>query len=429
MDGHPEHIGRYKVTGLLGSGSMGTVYAAFDPDIHRKVAIKLIHPDLLASEKGPDRSIQIRIEAQAAGRCAHPNIVTLFDFAMQDARPYFVMEHVEGATLKDVMLCKERLPPSRAIPLMTQILDGLDAAHKLGIVHRDVKPANILINDEDLVKVTDFGIASLAQSDQAGMPVLAGTPSYMSPEQSRGDPVDARADLFSAGVIFYQMLTGRRLFGSGSATEIMRRVAHNEHPSLDVDDVPDPLRDVLRRALDTDRERRFASASEMSQALQVACRPHVPGRMSLTVPVPSSMPFDADVLAGVEDRLTRYVGPIAGVLVRKASDKARSIEDLCKMLADAIDDPRANEAFLTDVSPYLASVQPARATDAEVDTEILADMRAALAQYVGPIAGTLLRRALEKGLSIDEVWVELADQIEDAGARARFLSHRHQCMR
>ena len=216
----PSHIGRYRVERELGRGAMGVIYQADDPDIGRTVAIKLVRADLLDGDDREQFLARFRHEARAAGRCAHPNIVALYDFAMHEGNPFLAMEFVDGVGLGQALKQAGRFAPAEAVAIITQVLDALGAAHALGIVHRDVKPANILLLPNGQVKVTDFGISRLDTSHITQDGAIIGTPAYMSPEQCRGDDVDARSDLFSVGSVLYELLTGSRAFSGRNVTEV-----------------------------------------------------------------------------------------------------------------------------------------------------------------------------------------------------------------
>src|SRR5690349_5881096 len=182
---------------------MGMIYLAHDPVIDRKVAIKLIRADLLSSEDRDGYLVRFRREAQAAGRCAHANIVAIYDLSVHGENPYLAMEFIEGSNLGQVLARTGPFDPGAAVAVMSQVLDALSCAHGYGIVHRDVKPANILLLPDGRVKMTDFGISRIDTSGLTQAGSVVGTPSYMSPEQCRGDPADARSDLFSTGVVLY----------------------------------------------------------------------------------------------------------------------------------------------------------------------------------------------------------------------------------
>ena len=264
----PQALGKYELRGTLGRGAMGTVYEGWDPVIARRVAIKTVN---LPENPDPDTAEEIarfRREAQAAGRLTHPNIVAVYDYGETKDIAYIVMEYVDGPTLKSVLDKNERfaLPDIRRI--MEDLLAGLQFSHDRGVVHRDIKPANVMLNSERRGKIADFGIARIESSNMTQAGTVLGTPAYMSPEQFRGEPVDARTDIYSSGVLLYQLLTGERPF-EGSVTSIMHKVLNVEPPApsqLSVV-VPPALDAVVLRAMAKRPEDRFPSASAFAGAL------------------------------------------------------------------------------------------------------------------------------------------------------------------
>ncbi len=212
----PASLGRYRIERVLGRGAMGIVYLAFDPHIERQVALKTIRDDLLGvtGTTSSTQALSARFlnEARAAGRLVHPNIVSVYDYGESDDTAFIAMEYVQGESLA-ARLARHAaagtlIEPGRALGWFSQLLDGLEYAHEAGVIHRDIKPANLLITQRGECKITDFGIARIDTSQLTQAGALIGTPSYMSPEQFTGDPVDARADLFSAAVVLYEIMTG-----------------------------------------------------------------------------------------------------------------------------------------------------------------------------------------------------------------------------
>src|SRR6201984_70019 len=203
--------GRYEIVGELGRGAMGIVYKAVDPVIGRTVAVKTIR----LSEEGTglkraELLARFQTEARAAGLLTHPNIVVIYDAGEEDGLFYITMEFVEGRSLQSLIDAKQPFPVSRVLKLMEQICSALDFAHQHNVVHRDIKPANLMLAPDDTVKITDFGTAKILQFGTAQTAHVMGTPSYMSPEQVKGKPVDGRSDIFSLGVILYELMTGEK---------------------------------------------------------------------------------------------------------------------------------------------------------------------------------------------------------------------------
>jgi serine/threonine-protein kinase len=262
-------LGRYEVLGELGRGAMGVVYRARDPIIDRVVALKTIHSGR-SGEAAASFTERFFQEARSAGRLSHPNIVTIFDAGEAAGQAYIAMEFLEGTSLREMLDEHAPLPVARAVEIAGQVARGLAYAHEHGVVHRDVKPANIIVLRNRRPKITDFGIARLGEADVlAGS--RAGSPKYMSPEQIRGDgSLDGRTDLFSLGTVLYEMLTGRQPFNGGDAVSIMRSVleATPEPPSAYNPRVPPELDAVLLRMLAKRPDERHPSARWLFRELR-----------------------------------------------------------------------------------------------------------------------------------------------------------------
>jgi eukaryotic-like serine/threonine-protein kinase len=264
-------LGKYEIRAILGRGAAGVVYEGWDPLIARRVAIKTVRLPDAADDEAADILARCRREAQAAGRLQHPNIVSVFDYGETDNVAYIVMEFVDGTSLKPILDSGEPLAPAETNRIMTALLTGLQYSHDHGVVHRDVKPANIMLTTRRQVKIADFGIARLESSLMTQVGTIMGTPAYMSPEQFMGEPVDGRSDIYSAGVVLYQMLAGERPF-DGTMTNIMHKVLHIQPPwpsELSVA-APRALDSIVAKAMAKRPEDRFATAESFSQALQRA---------------------------------------------------------------------------------------------------------------------------------------------------------------
>jgi serine/threonine protein kinase len=266
-----DHIGKYEIRREIGRGAMGVVYEAYDPMIKRVVALKTIREDQLSGEDSAQMINRFRREAQAAGRLNHPNIVSIYDFGDEAGIWYIAMEFVTGRELKACFEANERFKIPDIVRIMSQILGALDYSHRQGVIHRDIKPANIFLLTDGSVKVGDFGIAHIETSNLTQAGTVLGTPAYMSPEQIMGLPVDGRSDLFSAGVILYQFLTGERPF-SGSATTTMQKVLKEDPlPPSSINIQVLPVMDaVVRRALAKNADERYQKAEEFADAISAA---------------------------------------------------------------------------------------------------------------------------------------------------------------
>jgi serine/threonine protein kinase len=428
----PERIGRYVVQAMLGRGAMGVIYKAHDPVIDRTIAIKLVHADLLDGEDRTEYVARFRAEAQAAGRCSHPNVVAVYDFAMHGENPYLAMEFIDGVTLSQIEKDGRRFEIPEIIDLMGQMLDGLGAAHALGVVHRDIKPANVMLTAQGRVKVTDFGISRIDTSVLTGAGAILGTPSYMSPEQCRGETVDARGDLFSAGVVLYELVTGKKPFTGPSQHEIWRKLLDEAPPDPAPlrPDAPPFLLEVIRRSLAKQPSDRFASAPEMAAALRGGA-PVAPGlELDRTVIATQAsqgggLDLDSSQMGTIERHLARIVGPIASVMIRRAARTADSVETLCRTLESGIEQDDRRAQFRKEVVGIMDQTGSRSGLTTEKRTTLseaeLEQAQRALTRYMGPVARVLVKRNAPGCVDARQLWQRLAEQIEQKGDRAEFL--------
>ena len=331
----PEKIGRYKILGELGRGAMGRVYRAFDPNIGRNIAVKVIPLDTA----DPELAMRFRREAQAAGILSHPNIVTIFDAGDDGGFLYIAMELVEGPTLQQ-MLAQGPLPIEQVISFCEQAGAGLDHAHARAIIHRDIKPANIMVQ-AGVVKVTDFGVAKSGTAGMTSTGQVLGTPSYLAPEVVKGGAADARSDVFSFGVVLYEMLTGRRAFAGDNLSTVIYRIISEQPPAptLVVSTLPAGVNYVVQKALAKERDERYASCAELvadlrnysaleaqgkAAALPVNVPPPFPDMLSKTAkldlgsvqsPAPAAPPPIAPAAAASQKKLAWGVAGLAAALI------------------------------------------------------------------------------------------------------------------
>lgn len=313
----PARFGRYRVQRVLGRGAMGVVYLAQDDELQRTVAVKTVALTGDARERDLHEA-RFRQEARAAGGISHPSVITVYDVGREDDAAWIAMEYVDGQELRDLIHAGE-LTPVQAVEIAILVADGLAMAHAQGVVHRDVKPGNIMVMPDGRIKVMDFGIARLQEptvKTQTG--VLLGSPQYMSPEQVSGQPLDGRADLFSLGVVLYEMLTGHKPFDAPDLTQVLFWVVNMpaRPPSERRAGLPAVLDFVVARAMRKKPEDRYANASEFARELREALpqvreaqvamgeRATLAGGMSAVtlrlVPTTASMPSP---FAKAEDRL------------------------------------------------------------------------------------------------------------------------------
>ena len=441
----PRSIGRYRIQGLLGAGAMGEVYRAHDPSIDRLVAIKVLRPELITGSGAEQLLARFRREARAAGRRFHPNIVAIWDFGEEDGVPFLVMELVEGKSLDEILKASGRLAADRSIRVITQVLNALGFAHESGVIHRDVKPSNIMVLEQDHIKVADFGIARIDASDFTIVGDLLGTPAYMAPEQLAGGPVDHRTDLFAAGVILFEMLAGVKPFRGKSITEIMSFMEKRGpediralNPAL-----PESLQPVLGKALAFDPGSRYGAAAEFSVALQEAVSVGVTERPrpapGSAPPVPNEAALEPELLREIERDLASFLGPLASIAVKRALKQTSDVLDLYELLGKQLNNPRDRNQFLArgrqravvrlDGLRVAASTAPANlrkerpvASAKPPNPASIVAIEAELTRYIGPIARVLVKRELEKFDSLARFCLLLAAHIPDEKERKAFLA-------
>ncbi|WP_108836024.1 serine/threonine-protein kinase [Tateyamaria sp. Alg231-49] len=440
-NGGRRFIGKYMVESVLGEGAMGVVYAGVDPDIQRPVAIKTIHGHLLGTSAGDDLLERFSREARAAGRVLHANLVTIFDFLLEDGVPYLVMERVRSVTLKDHCKASSLLSLDDIHSILKQMLAGLTAIHAAGIVHRDMKPANVMLAEDDTVKLTDFGIAQLTsmEATNAGM---IGTPSYMSPEQMMGHPVDARADIYATGVMLYELLTGRKPY-PGGGMEAMFNAVQNETPvppSTLVPELPPTLDKVVMKAMQIDADKRFSDAAQMRAAIDAALSGADPTTMIRVMPqVPTSgseatsgtmlTQLSGQTLREVEQHLTSSMGPMGKIIARRVAGSARNAEEMIDAVLQDIPTQAEKDALRLKIQSALktgGSVSSAESVSSAVSSTLPPERVAALVKlltpHLGPIAPVLAKRHAKTAATLAALADQLAEQIGDPDERRSFLN-------
>ncbi|MCO6454096.1 MAG: protein kinase [Pirellulaceae bacterium] len=300
--GVPRAFGRYRILERVGSGGMGTVYSGLDPELDRQVAVKV--PHFQGSNTGLARQRFLR-EARAAAKVRHPHICPIYDVGQQEGIPFVVMAFVHGRSLAETFKCQQMPEPRQAVLLVSQLLEALRALHAAGIIHRDLKPGNVLLDQDGRALLTDFGLAQ-SQWDQAQLTApggISGTPSFMSPEQARGEPLDERTDIYSLGVVLYWLLSGQLPF-HGSALEVLHQVASQAPPSLSEvsPGIDAELEAIVRHATAHAVEQRYADAGSFQAALETWLANHSGS--------PASHPF-----AGQRVGWRRYGSMIAAAAV------------------------------------------------------------------------------------------------------------------
>jgi serine/threonine-protein kinase len=465
----PGKIGKYKIVRALGKGAMGMVYEGFDPIIERRVAIKTILAEYLEAAEMEDAVARFKREAQAGGRLQHPGIIAVYEYGQDGDMAFIVMEYSDGQELKSFFKEGRRFELIDVFEIMKQLLGALDYSHKQGVVHRDIKPANLMILPGPKVKVMDFGIARLESSSLTQVGTVVGTPTHMAPEQLMGVPADGRADLWAAGVILYELLTGLSPFLAETPAAVMHKVLQGspDPPSALSPGLPQGFDAVVARALAKKPEDRFASARDFGVALRAALQGRGPGAGSSagdperTLPPAEAQRVEAtrtsmrakrqlslspEVIAELERSLSRHIGPMARVLVKQGQAEAADMNEFCRILAESIPD-QAERAEFTAKAALLKKRQAVPAPPSEPATvpqapvsatamgqpkahktrinftpEALATAEKRLASFVGPLAKMLTKDAATKSSSLRELYTSLAANIDSEEERRAFLA-------
>jgi serine/threonine protein kinase len=272
----PQRLGRYELVRELGKGAMGVVYEGRDPHLNRRVAVKTARKDVMDASGMADEMMQRFLrEAQASGALEHPNIITIYDAGEEGDIAWIAMEYLEGGDLRDVIEGRRSMSPAEIAEVGAVVCEALAVAHEQGIVHRDIKPANIMTPVGKPLKLTDFGIAHVSDSDLTQEGALVGTPHYMSPEQFMGYKLDGRADLFSIGVMLYELLTGTKPFDGDALTAVMHHVLKTRpaEPRALNPLVPEALSRVVMKAMEKRPQERFQNGRAMAVALRESIKP------------------------------------------------------------------------------------------------------------------------------------------------------------
>ncbi|MCH9807378.1 MAG: serine/threonine protein kinase [Alphaproteobacteria bacterium] len=452
----PLAVGKYRIDGVIGRGAVGVVYKGFDPDICRPVAVKSLRREVLeAVEDQPSLLARFASEARSAGRCQHPNIVTVFDYVEQDEQPFIIMEFVEAGTLEKVTRSGTLLPLAQVGEVMAQLLSALGHAHEKGVIHRDVKPANILCPAATSIKVTDFGVArfqnlGLTQNGGGG---AIGTPNYMSPEQFLGREVDGRSDLFAVGIILFQLLTGTKPFPANDIPGLMHKLLNESPAPLRQlrPELPPALDGLMERALARNPTDRYQDAEEFITAIERALQrtptapaervdlTRLPGRTSSDTAETSQSELSrtmAEKLApqtldALEGTLARAIGPIARVVLDRESRNATDPESLIAALTSQIPEESEAERFRKEADDWLrqdrgvagaqlgAAVSPAETQRA---TELLMPI-------LGPLAKVIAQREAATAIGVDDYYEHLARKISNPTEQEQFLAEYRKTIR
>lgn len=454
----PRSLGKYEILDLLGAGGMGTVYRARDVVLDRIVAVKLVHRSL-APARGPEGWTRFLNEARAVARLNHPNIVSVYDFSNEDpAGAFFAMEFIDGCTIDAYVRHGTDLGMARALDLTGQLLHGLGCAHANGVIHRDVKPSNLLVTRDGQLKITDFGIAKVDALDHTETGLMFGTPAYMAPERYTGGAVGPRCDLYSAGVVLFELLSGRKPF-NGGLTEIIYQICHVAPATVSSlePSVPMEFDALIAKALAKDPDSRFQTAVEFAAAIMdvgealgltlgsMFARPRRlvtssgPTERVVTAPAatPDTFPpgaaapsgWSAEQLAELEKLLIPILGPLARIVVKRAASRTRDRRQLCEALAEQLRTDDERRGFLEAALLPAPRVGPDNGNWARGDSATgtippatLDRTTNILMRYLGPIATVLVKRTATSAVNESDLYARLAQRISDVAERDRFLA-------
>jgi eukaryotic-like serine/threonine-protein kinase len=425
-------VGDYEITGVLGRGGMGRVFRVRNRLTEREEAMKVVLSDL---DENPAFAERFLREIKVHASLQHPNIAALYSAQRIGERLVMILELVEGVSLES-MLRPEGMTVPEAAHYIIQVLEALAYSHERGVVHRDIKPANILIGAGGVVKLTDFGIArSTSEARLTGTGQALGTLAYMSPEQIGAGQVDARSDLYSLGLTFYEMVTGRRAMQGASEHALMSAQLGYlpSEPSAVNPRVPGGVSAAIMRAIAKDPEMRFQTARDFQTALRSSEETLVLTPAQAMPPMTTAI--QTTELADLESRLSRAIGPIAKTLVSEAARRYGTIAEIRQALALQIEDPKDRETFIRTSSGLKTSptasattsrtgntaARPPETTPVSLDPAALDRLTQALAPYIGPIAKVVVTRAARGARSMDEVRSAAAAEIDNERERQRFL--------
>jgi serine/threonine-protein kinase len=445
----PERLGKYEVLSVLGKGAMGIVYKAVDPVIRRQIAIKTIRKELVAEDNVDNFEARFRNEAHAAGSLNHPGIVAVYDYGEVEDVAYIAMEYVEGNSLRDYFIKKVHFLEQDVISIMGQLLDAIQYAHERGVLHRDIKPANIIIMSSGRVKITDFGIARVESSNLTQVGVIMGTPGFMAPEQYIGEELDLRVDVFAAGVVLYQLLTGTAPF-TGTGDAIMYKVCHEDPPlpsnssSLEHILEFDP---IVQRALAKRADNRYASAREFRDAiLEAYGKPVSPTISEQTVILqPIRAPQGASGSGAMRGSSLSGAGsqpaaagsaasagstaPASSATASASAAAARrgtgsttgSTGSAASMAATGSSGSSGSLGSLGSLGASGSTIPTSELAQLGWDIPYLAMLEKELAQYVGAFGRVLVRRAARQTGKPEELVQRIAEQLSDEGSKQGFL--------
>ncbi|HKW36368.1 MAG TPA: serine/threonine-protein kinase [Burkholderiales bacterium] len=444
---HLRQLGKYRIAEVIGASPLTTVYKATDPEPERTIALKILRKQGIDPRITAPAAAKLKNQLLAAERLAHPGIADVYDHGEDDAVAWLAMEYLAGRGLRDFLTLRLRLGLKDTMSIMAQLLAALDFAHANGVVHRDVKPANIFMLLSGRLKLVDFGIALIDTFDLAQAGAAAGSPAYMAPEQHMGLEADRRSDIFSCGVVLYELLTGSKPF-EGAAEAVGEKICREPFrpaSELNPKGAPAVLDPVIAQALAKRPEERYPTARDFASALETAFREtgetHRPDASDAasrtlrpddgTVQLSASLSLGVGELRAVETLLTLRVGPMAKLLLKQAARIASDGPALVAMLAKYVPNEADRNAFVAAATEKMAASVPPESAEQSptvrfsrnlIDAPQVEIAGKRLARYVGPIAKVIAKKTPGRPADLRAYYRQLAENIADPADRERFLA-------
>ena len=437
-------IGPHRIINQIGLGGMGVVYRALDTRLNRHVALKFLPVHFNADNTARER---FYAEARAASQLDHANICVIYDIGeTEDKQLYITMPYYDGETLSN-RISRGALPLQESIDIALQIGDGLAAAHALNIVHRDIKPANIMLTSDGGVKILDFGVAKVENIQLTSTGLSIGTLAYMSPEQLRGEPVDARADVWALGVVFYEMLTGNRAFPGKVLPDILQAVLSLDNNSMQsmLADIDSSLSPVLETALAREPAQRYPDVASMLDDLiavrmslsnkdWLPIRPAYSAQMSeqgaIKPQSKKTYQWNDNVLASIAQILLPMIGPIAPKMVQRQAKQSASPGELRDALASQLPTDTDRKQFIKQIESEIAefTTPPMPRTiltdgsikGVDLSATQIAELESTLTVYLGPIARVLIKQSAAQATSMEELFKRLESFIGSTEQQTQF---------
>lgn len=445
MESLPETIGKYHIKRLLGEGAMGVVYEGIDAAIDRRVAIKTLHSHLITRRDGKEFLERFKREAKSAARCTHPNIVTVLEYGEDESSPFIAMEYVDGLSLQDVIQSNKKITLNITLSIISQLLKAINAAHNLGVIHRDIKTANIILcKENNSVKLADFGIARIADNQSMTLTgAVVGTPRYMAPEQMFGLKVDKRADLFSIAMVFAELLSSlpNNPEIPSSALPVQEGLPPNNKINYSAL-YPDALIPVLKKGLASKPTERFQNAREFASTVKQALGQLKNGNSSnKNQSQDTSIPAENDIIIPQEldsltSMLTDYVGPVARNVMKDLTPHHVSMSSLVSAVSQEISGEREREEFIknwerqsggrslsreSSLNSQSGNSHASRGSSLRLDENTIQKISNDYVNYIGPFAHRMVDHYCNESTDKEEFLHNLANEIPDRKSRDEFV--------